>query len=298
MRALPETVLLQSFVTVAEELNFRRSAERLGLDQSALSRRIRKLEEHLGAPLFERTTREVRLTPAGRSFYRAAASILAETGRALDEARRIAQGKAGRVRVGYMAFAATDLLPRTVALFRQRHPEVALDLRYIRTQGQKVALANDEIDAGLLIGPFENADYHAVTLRSEHLFAVAPPTDPLFEDGPVTPLRVADRPLVLGDLGNWGEFRFWLDELFTPLGLAPRPALEASNTLAISGLVARGLGVTIYPESLARALPPGLEARPIEDPRFVSETVLAWKRTNRARALLNFVAAARETSTG
>ncbi|MFP4326680.1 MAG: LysR family transcriptional regulator [Paracoccaceae bacterium] len=298
MRALPETVLLHSFVTVAEELNFRRGAARLGLDQSALSRRIRKLEEHVGAPLFERTTREVSLTPAGRSLYRAAAAILAETGRALDEARRIAEGRAGRVRVGYMAFAATDLLPRAVALFRARHPDVALDLRYIRTQGQKVALANDEIDAGLLIGPFENADYHALMLRSERLFAVARPGDPLFEGGPVTPARLMARPLVLGDVRNWGEYRFWLDDLFTPLGLAPRPALEASNTLAISGLVARGLGVTIYPESLASALPPGLEARPIEAPGFVSRTVLVWKRTNRARTLLNFVAAAREGAEG
>ncbi len=71
MPALPDMSLLQSFVTVAQELNFRRSAERLALDQSALSRRIQKPESQLGYALLERTTREVLLTQAGQTFYAA-----------------------------------------------------------------------------------------------------------------------------------------------------------------------------------------------------------------------------------
>lgn len=138
--------LLHSFLIVAEELNFRRSAERLNLDQSALSRRIQKLEHGLGFKLLERTTHEVTLTQAGQSFYRDNAPLISRYEDAVSAARQIAEGKSGLLRIAYMAFAATELMPLAVARFRQTHPHIEMELRYIRTQGQKLALANDEID--------------------------------------------------------------------------------------------------------------------------------------------------------
>ena len=106
---------VHSFVTLAEELSFRRAAERLHLDQSALSRRIQKLESALGFRLLERTTREVSLTQAGRSFYEDNAHLLRDYESSIQLARRIAQGKLGSLNVGYMAFAATELMPAAVA---------------------------------------------------------------------------------------------------------------------------------------------------------------------------------------
>lgn len=289
MQALPEISQLQSFVTVAQDLNFRRASERLSIDQSALSRRIQKLEATLGYPLFERTTREVVLTPAGLTFYRSATQILADCQGSMTEARNVAEGRTGRVRIGYMAFAATELMPQAVARFGQKHPEIALELRYIRTQGQKLAIANDEIDIGFMIGPYDNSDCHSVLLASELLYVVTPRGHPLLRKSQVDPTDLKKEPLILGDMSEWGEYRYRLDDLFSQAGVAIAPRLEASNTLALLGLVAAGLGVTVYPESLIGFLGRSVEVRPIMHRDFRSRTVLVWKRNNRARALLNFI---------
>ncbi|WP_083803345.1 LysR family transcriptional regulator [Roseovarius sp. TM1035] len=294
MQNLPDISLLQSFAVVAEELNFRRSAERLALDQSALSRRIQKLEAQLGYPLFERSTREVTLTPAGQSFFRSVSNLLYDCSNSILEARRIAEGQTGQVRVGYMAFAATELLPQTVARFRKRHPDVALELKYIRTQGQKVALANDEIDVGFLIGPFDNSEYHSVLLASDLLYLVMPKGHSLLKKAEIAPDDILEQDLIIGDMAQWGEYRYRLDDLFNPLGITLTPSLEAANTLALIGLVAAGLGVTIYPESLIGFLGQNVDVRPIVHKNFRIRTLLVWKRTNRARNTLNFVETAKD----
>ncbi len=286
---------VHSFITLAEELNFRRTAERLNLDQSALSRRIQKLESVLGFRLLERTTREVTLTQAGRSFYEDNSHLLHRYGASVALARRIAEGKAGSLVVGYMAFAATELMPAAVARFRQLHPHVDLTIRYIRTQGQKIALANDEIDAGYMIGPFDHSDYHTLDLPAEPLYVVTPRSHPLLRLPVITPTDLTGQEVILGDLDEWGEYRWKLNHLFSAEGISLNVTLEASNTLALIGLVAAGLGVTIYPESLIGFLGRNVEVRQIIHPLFRSRTVLVWKRSNRSRQVRDFVEVAKLT---
>lgn len=284
---------VHSFVTLAEELNFRRTAQRLNLDQSALSRRIQKLESALGFRLLERTTREVTLTQAGRSFYEDNAHLLRRYEDSVGTARRIAEGKSGSLSVAYMAFAATELMPAAVSRFRQHHPHVDLRIRYIRTQGQKIALANDEVDVGYMIGPFDHAEFHTLPLSCEPLYVVTPRNHALLRLPFVTPAALADQELILGDTHEWDEYRWRLNSLFSAEGISLNVTLEASNTLALIGLVAAGLGVTIYPESLLGFLGRNVETRQIMHPQFRSRTMLVWKRSNRARQVLDFVAVAR-----
>lgn len=281
--------LVHSFLIVADELNFRRSAERLHLDQSALSRRIQKLEQAVGFRLLERTTREVTLTPAGRRFYKDNLELISRYASSVSTARGVAEGRTGTVRIAYMAFAATEILPRAVARFGQLHPQVEVKLRYIRTQGQKLALANDEVDVGYMIGPFVHSDYQTVLLASEPLYLVAPRNHALMRIATITVAELAEVDLILGDMNEWGEFRWRLADLFHAAGVPLRVGLEASNTLALIGLVAAGLGVTIYPESLIGFLGRNVDARPIQHPGFRTETVLAWKRTNRSGPTRRFV---------
>ena len=285
--------LLQSFLVVAEELNFRRSAERLGLDQSALTRRIQKLESGIGFRLLERTTREVTLTKAGQAFYQDNAGLVARYEQSIGDARRIAEGKSGFLRVAYMAFAATELMPGAVSRFRLANPHVEVKLQYIRTQGQKIALANDEIDIGYMIGPFDHSEYHSITLAREPLYVVTPKNHPFLRKPAIEPGDLAGAALILGDMREWGEYRWRLNDMFSGEGIALDVALEASNTLALIGLVAAGLGVTIYPVSLIGFLGRNVEVRPIRHPAFASETVLVWKRTNRDLQVRSFVDIAR-----
>lgn len=290
--------LVQSFLVLAEQLNFRRSAERLNLDQSALTRRIQKLEHSLGFKLLDRSTREVVLTPAGQSFYRENAHLLARYQSAIDNARRIAEGKAGVLRVAYMAFAATELMPRAVSRFRQDNPHVDVQLQYIRTQGQKVVLANDEIDLGFMIGPFEHPDFQSTLLSSELLYAVTPLGHPLLQKSTLQPADVQGFPLILGDFREWAEFRWRLDDMFNAEGVEMKPTLEASNTLALIGLVAAGLGITVYPESLIGYLGRNVAVRPFVNPAFRSRTILVWRRGNRSALTKAFVDAAKAQLSG
>lgn len=289
--------LAQSFVIVAEELSFRRGAERLNIDQSALTRRIQKLESILGFALFERTTREVSLTAAGQSFFDENARLLQGYGRAVAAARLLAEGKTGILRIAYMSFAATELMPRAVSQYRQLHPGVAVNLRYIRTQGQKVALAQDDIDIGYMIGPFDHSEFHSVLLATEPLFVVMPRGHRFAALATLTPADLADEPLILGDLNEWEAYRWRLNDMFAAEGIAINVRLEASNTLALLGLVAAGIGVTVYPRSLTGFIGQNVEVRPIVHPAFRVQTVLVWKRTNRSKAVRSFVEVAKRAPT-
>lgn len=297
MKNVPSLENLQTFLALAQELNFRRAAERLHLDQSALSRRIQKLEHSLGFRLLDRTTREVSLTQAGQQFYQNAADLLRTFDETVETARRVAEGKTGLLRVAYMAFAATELMPAAVARFRQAHPHVDLRLSYIRTQGQKIALANQEIDLGYMIGPFDHPDYQSIALSTEPLYVVTPRSHPLLLLPSITPQDLIGQDMILGDMREWDEYRWRLNDLFSAEGIALKVTLEASNTLGLIGLVSAGLGVTIYPESLIGFLGRTVEVRQIMHPAFRSRTILVWKRSNRSSQLRAFVETAKHLGT-
>lgn len=182
------------------------------------------------------------LTPAGQAFYRDNAHLLAGYAAAIRNARRVAEGKAGLLRVAYMAFAATELMLRAVARFRTTPPHVDVERQYIRTQGQKLALADDEIDLGFMIGPFDHPDDDSEPLSSESLHVVMPLGHRLLRQSTLSPSDLADEALILGDVREWVGFRWRLNDLFNAGGVALRPVPEASNTLALIGLVAAGLG--------------------------------------------------------
>ena len=286
--------LCQSFLVLAEELSFRRTAQRLGVDQSALTRRIQKLESMLGFALFERTTREVSLTPAGRAFYEANAGLLLGFSASVKTARRVADGKTGTLRVGYMAFAALDIMPMAVARFRDMAPDVDIRMAYMRTQGQKLTLSDGSLDIGYMIGPFDHSEFHSLTVAVDRLCVFMPPDHALAQYEEIEPAQLADLPLILGEMSEWEAYRWRLDEMFASDGIKPQTVLEASNTLALIGLVRAGLGITVYPGRLQSILGAGLVSRPLADPRFRVETVLVWKRTNRTVSVRSFVEIARQ----
>lgn len=273
MRYLPEVEAIRSFSVVAEELNFRRAADRLGIDHSALSRRIRDLEHRLGFQVFERSTREVRLTDAGKVFLEENTSLLQALQRAVDSARQVAEGRAGLIRIGYMSFAAAQLLPALIARFRQVRPDARFRLTYLRSHGQKEALSRGEIDVGLMIGPWENDTFETVRLSVDPLCVFF--TDRWALAGRDS-LRVADlagQPLIMGTLEQWDLYRWMLEDLFLRNGIVPTVVLEASSISGMLGLVQAGLGVAVFPQSMAALCPPSIRCRPIDDADLAIETV-------------------------
>lgn len=289
--------LTETFIVVAKELNFRRSAEQLNLDQSALTRRVQKLETLLGFTLLERTTRHVSLTPAGRSFYESNAHLIESYQSSIKRSRQIADGKTGVLRIGYMAFTATSLMSRAVFEFKHQYPDMDVSLSYMGTQKQQNALASDEIDLAYVVGPFEHSEYHSLLMASDPLYVVMPRKHPLTLKCELQPSDLKYYDLIFSNLAVGEAYHWHIDSLFRSKGIQLETKMEASNTLALLGLVANGMGLTIYPKSIIGVLGGSVEVRPIASQEFKIETVLVWKRVNRTKSIRNFISNAKKVIT-
>ncbi|WP_324752315.1 LysR substrate-binding domain-containing protein [Roseovarius sp. Pro17] len=294
MSTSPQSRDIDAFKMVAVELSFRRAAARLAIDQSALSRRIRQLEDLLGYQLVRRTTREVSLTAAGEVFYERTRLISSQIEAAVQAGRIAAEGKKGILRIGYMSFSAIDLMPRIVREYTRRYPDVELDLRYIRTQGQKIELSRNNIDLGFMLGPFRHPQIETVQMREERYVAILPFDHRLSTRSAVTLGEIASYPLVLGNMEQWETFRLMIDDLFHRGGHSIDIRYEASNALGILGLVGHGLGLSVYAEGITRLQPRNIMTKPISDCDMRISTLLAWNRAYKTPALMNFVNVAKE----
>lgn len=294
MTQTPSSRDIEAFNVVAVELSFRRAAERLAMDQSALSRRIRQLEENLGYQLIRRTTREVSLTAAGEIFHERTRLLGSEIDAAVHAARIAAEGKRGQLRIGYMSFAAIEWMPRVVREFTERYPYIDLELKYIRTQGQKIELARNNIDLGFMLGPLHHPQYEVLELSSDPLVAILPIGHRLSTRPDVTLGDLARYPMVLGSIAEWDFFRQFVLDAFAQAGQHVQIKYEASNAMGILGLVSEGLGVSVYADSITRFQPRTIMTKPISDCAAQVQTLLVWNRAYKNPALMNFVAVARE----
>lgn len=294
MSRLPNSRDIEAFNVVAVELSFRRAAERLAIDQSALSRRIRQMEDMLGYQLIRRTTREVSLTHAGEIFHERTRLMSAQIAEAVTAAQIAAEGKAGSLRIGYMSFAAIEVMPRIVHEFARRYPDVELDLQYMRTQGQKIELSRNNLDAGFMLGPFSHPQFDTRLLVDEPPVAILSTDHRLSTRPSVTLEDLARYPMVLGNTAEWDFFRLMVSDMFSGNGHDLKISYEASNALGILGLVSSGLGVSIYAQSITRFQPRTIMTKPISDCEARISTLLTWNRAYKTPALNNFIAVAEE----
>ena len=188
---------LRCFVTVAEELHFGRAAARLNMTQPPLSRQIQVLEHIIDAPLLERTSRSVKLTPAGRSFLPEARRILKLAESASQVARRIALGKTGSLKIGYTAAASYGFLPDLISACRARLPEVDFSLKEMVSGEQLEALASGQIDAGLLRPPIARPELATRRVLAEPLIAAIPKKHPLAARDTLSVKDFDDQPFVM-----------------------------------------------------------------------------------------------------
>src|SRR5262249_37126217 len=177
----PEVRQLQYFVTVAEELNFTRAAERLHVVQQSLSTGIAQLEAALGIRLFERTTRSVSLTSAGAAWLPYAREALGSMNRAADAAEDLAAGRRGRLRVGLAATGALSFMPQLLRTFRERHPLAEIDAKHFDFQDPCGGLRDRETDVAIVRPPFRDDGLTLEVLGREARYVVLAGDHPLAE---------------------------------------------------------------------------------------------------------------------
>jgi DNA-binding transcriptional LysR family regulator len=285
---------LRCFVAVAEELHFGRAAVRLNMTQPPLSRQIQVLEHILDAALFERTSRSVRLTPAGRSFLPEAKRLLKLAESAALVAKRIASGKAGSIKIGFTANSAHSFLPALITECRTQLPEVDLFLKEMVSSDQIEALESGQIDVGLLRPPIARAELDSFRVVCEPLLAALPKGHALARQGALTIKDLDGEPFVM-----YAPFesRYFYDLLVTQFAKAkilPRYVQHLGQIHSMLALVRAGLGLALVPESASSLRFKDVLLRPIKlQPVKPVELHLAWRCDHDIPLLPSFLAIAR-----
>ena len=282
---------LRSFVVVAEELHFRRAADRLHLSQPALSQQIRSLENELEVPLLFRNRRRVELTAAGASFLPEAHDLLATLDGAIASARRVHEGRVGRLRIGFVGSALLSIVPAVLQRFRAARPEVELELRERSTVEQLSALRGGEIDIGLVPLPIDDVGLDVKVLVREPAIAVLPAGHALAGLVRIGLARLAAEPFVLFPRAQAPGFHDRLVDAVSREGDAPRVVQEATEMQTIVGLVAAGIGVSLVPSSVERLALPGVAYRPVIRAPPV-ELAVVTRRGDRSPFVRAFLASA------
>jgi DNA-binding transcriptional LysR family regulator len=240
--------LLRVFVAVAHRQSFTRAAEQLGLTQPGVSKSVRELERQAGARLVERTPTGVTLTDAGTVLLGHARAILAEE-RAAEDALYALRGLSrGSLRIGASSTIATYILPSFVQQFSAQHPAIELTLQTARSKAVAAALAEQQLDIGLVEAPVpEDSRLKVLPWRQDELVIVAAPSHPLAPQAPIPIAALANEMLVLREKGS-GTRRIVLDELKAH-NVEPQRTLGADSVESIKHIVAAGLGLSIVSRS-------------------------------------------------
>ncbi|MFC7913518.1 LysR family transcriptional regulator [Streptomyces sp. NPDC057386] len=241
-------------VAVAETNSFTRAAQRCLVVQSALSHQIARLEQELGAKLFERTTRRVRLTPAGAAFLPAARQCLEAAERAVVEVAAAVGEVRGRLSVGLIPSVAAVDIPRALRDYRQRYPQVRISLRVGASDDLVEQVKQGAIEVAFLGLPTTSRPegVNCRELARDRLVAVVAPDHPLADEPAVDLARLASEVFV--DLPAKTAGRAQSDLAFSAAGLTRDVAFEVTNADFLARLVGQGLGVAMLPAAYVAQL--------------------------------------------
>ncbi|MFX0577187.1 LysR family transcriptional regulator [Nocardia nepalensis] len=275
-------------VAVAETNSFTRAAERCLVVQSALSHQIARLERELGARLFERTSRRVRLTPAGAAFLPAARQCLDAAERAAAEVAAAVGEIRGRLAVGLIPTVAAVDIPGALHDFRQRYPHVRISLRVGASEDLVEQVEQGAIDIAFLGLPTTSRPQGVAAheLARDRLVAVVAPDHPLADEPAVDLRRLSSEVFVDLPAGTAG--RVQSDQAFAAAGLDRDVAFEVTTADYIARLVAPGLAVAMLPSAYAPQLTGVLTIEVADAPTRVEYVI--WSRFSRTPAASAFLA--------
>ena len=281
---------LRCFVAAAEELHFGRAATRMNMTQPPLSRQIQLLEHVLGVKLLDRTSRAVKLTPAGRVFLLEARRILRLTESAALATRRIASGEAGTITLGFTAASGYSFLPRLLLQRASHAPNIDIALKEMVSGEQLDSLLTGRIDVGLLRPPIERSEFTTLKVASEQLVAALPFGDPRLAEAALDLKDFDGKPLIMYAPDGARYFHDMLSGLFKTAGTAPVAIQSLSQIHSMLALVRAGMGAALVPEAAMSLHFDDVHFRPVRTvPAAPVELFAAWRSDNDNPALAAFL---------
>lgn len=288
-----ELFQLRYFAAAARHLNFSRAADEVCVSQPSLSLQIANLEREVGAPLFVRQGRSVRLTDAGQALKEHAERILEMEAEARRAVRQVVGLERGRLSLSTLPTLGQHLLPPALAAFRRAHPGVEISVRdAVPARAVGEAVVSGRADLGFVHLPCPVAGLAQRVLIEEELALVVPADHPLATGTIGTPIAladVADEDFVWVPEGATTEHPIYA--ACVQAGFTPRIACVSGSAQGMQALVAAGLGIAILPR-LAIAPPPGAVVVELAPPRPTRTLAVVWRDealSHAARAFLNLM---------
>lgn len=272
---------LAGFVAVADSGHLTGTAAELGISQPSLTRRIARVEAHVGADLFDRTGRRLRLNTRGRAFLPHAEAILVQLCDGATKVHRLMDPDRGTVRLDFMHSLGTWLVPDLLRSYRTAHPEVNFSLHQNAALPLVERVIADDADLAL-VGPRPrvtkgvDAELGWLELRRQLLALALPDDHPLASDNTAVSLRAVGEEDFITMAAGYGT-RLLLDDLLREADLKPRFVFESMELSTVAGLVSAGLGVAVLPMDDPYLAPTGVVLRPLDPPAY-RELGMVWRR--------------------
>jgi DNA-binding transcriptional LysR family regulator len=286
---------LRYFVGVAEELNMRRASEKLHVSQPPLSRQIHDLEDELGAALFDRSNKRLRLTRAGEFFLKEAKEILSRSRRAAQLVQAVNRGEAGSLVIAYRV-PISDMLPtRVLRRCREIFPSMELVIRELTIQEQIMALLESRIDLGYV--GFKHQELQDIlqfeTIRRTEILVALPSGHRLVKKRRLALEELSDQSFVFVERSASPLAYDWLLGLAENSGFRPDVVQQADTAQNLFRLIAVGCGISLVPDILKCYSLPGVIFRPLKN-RIQVDWSIAWRKDNKSPMLLTFLTLLRE----
>ncbi|MBO9858828.1 LysR family transcriptional regulator [Xanthomonas sp. A1809] len=279
---------LRAFVALAELQHFGRAADRLHITQPALTKRLRLLEDVIGARLFERDRTGTVLTSIGKALLPDALRIITEADALLIRARHVVQGTAGRLDIGF-GLSSIDMAPWLVSAYRRTHPEVSVSLNDFSSTEQIERLRDGRLDVGFVRLPLASAGLKAKTLGRDTLALACPKGCP--SSGHLSDLDALNAiGFVMLDRKRGPGLRAQIDRWCAVVGLEPRILQIADDLQTVLALVAAGVGLSIVPQRAVRLSGPGADLFPLTGEHAEWVIGAAWRSDRDNPALWSFLA--------
>jgi DNA-binding transcriptional LysR family regulator len=259
---------LRYFVSVAELLNFTKAAAKLRVAQPSLSRQIRDLEEELGVALFERNSRIVQLTDAGKDFVPEATAVLLRAQAAMESAKAFARGDRGKLHLGFAPSLTVEILPAILKAFERECPHVQVILHDLSIQEMILGLKQHRLNAALTLAPSPTVD--GITfepLRAYEICVALRRAHPLAR---LKSMNVADlegeRLLIYGR-DEYPEYNEWLEAILKGLIASSHEEAEEHNSgPSLIAAIESGRGIAVVPSIIAAAAGARLQFRKLKPP--------------------------------
>jgi DNA-binding transcriptional LysR family regulator len=282
---------LRSLVAVAEAYGFRRAADHLGVEQSALSRRIRNLEEELGVSLFERHRGGVRLTFAGTRFVEDIGVVLSHLEGAVRRARAAGRAEEGSLKIGVVASATSGFLNSVLRSYRAAHPDVAIELIEGDLRMHIRQIVGRFLDVAVLPGRIESLGCDTLEVWQEPLLVALSRDHPRASAATLQMAELADETFIVSQAAPGPQIHDCIIRMWGETGLSRRVEHYQVGREGLMALVGLGVGVSLISGAEADVAYPNV--RFVMLPEEVLHFSLAWSPENDNPALRRFLSAAR-----